>query len=155
MVDPVHGSRASVQDSRPVHARRPRPSRWRWRVPKEDLKRLLAEGLGVSEIARRFNISHSIVSRAVRALDHQDLVSAILGDRCQPKLPEIPPPSLDAPVDVMGEVMSVIEDIRHLRAWLASDEARARPQDSGPPQRPDGALRQAAAVGRDVHHHPL
>lgn len=116
---------ASVQGSTPSGASR-RPSKpWRWGVPRDDLKRLLAQGLGPSEIARQYGLNHSTVSRAIRALEHQDLVAVVLGNRCQPKLPEVPPPALDAPIDVMGEVISVIQDIRVMRAWLDSDEGRA------------------------------
>jgi hypothetical protein len=69
-----------------------RPSRWRWAVPRDDLKRLLGLGLGPSEIARRYGLNHSTVSRAIRALEHQELVAVVLGNRCQPSLPQIPPP---------------------------------------------------------------
>jgi hypothetical protein len=121
----VRGAGAGVQESRHPGPRGRRPRTWRWAVPREDLKRLLAEGLGVTDIARRYGVNHSTISSAVRALDHQDLVAVALGNRCQPKIPEVPVPDLQAPVDVMGEVMSVIEDIRHMRAWLVSDEAKA------------------------------
>ena len=117
----VQARRAGVQPKNTV-GRPPRPPRWRWAVPRDDLKRLLGQGLGPSEIARRYGLNHSTVSRAIRALAHQDLV---LGNRCQPSLPQIPPPTMDAPVDVMGEVVEVIQDIRAMRVWLASDEARA------------------------------
>jgi IclR-like helix-turn-helix domain-containing protein len=120
----VQARRAGVHPKSTV-GRPPRPPRWRWAVPRDDLKRLLGQGLGPSEIARRYGLNHSTVSRAIRALEHQDLVAVVLGNRCQPSLPQIPPPTVDAPVDVMGEVMGVIEDIRAMRLWLASDEARA------------------------------
>ncbi len=80
--------------------------------------------MSLSEIARQYGVTHSTVSRATRALGHEDLMAVVLGGRCQPKLPEVPAPDLDAPVDVMAEVVSVIEDIRHMRAWLASEEAK-------------------------------
>jgi DNA-binding transcriptional regulator LsrR (DeoR family) len=102
-----------------------RPPRWRWAVPRDDLKRLLGQGLGPSEIARRYGLNHSTVSRAIRALEHQDLVAVVLGNRCQPSLSQIPPPTVDAPIDVMGEVMEVIQDIRAMRVWLDSAEAKS------------------------------
>ena len=108
-----------------VESRPPRPPRWRWAVPRDDLKRLLGQGLGPSEIARRYGLNHSTVSRAIRALAHQDLVAVVLGNRCQPSLPQIPPPTVDAPVDVMGEVVEVIQDIRAMRVWLDSEEAKS------------------------------
>jgi hypothetical protein len=119
----VQARRAGVHPKNTV-GRPPRPPRWRWAVPRDDLKRLLGLGLGPSEIARRYGLNHSTVSRAIRALAHQDLVAVVLGNRCQASLPEIPPPTVDAPIDVMGEV-EVIHDIRAMRVWLASDEARA------------------------------
>jgi hypothetical protein len=123
--DVVQPPGATVQESSRPH-RFPSGSKpWRWAVPREDLKRLLAQGLGPSEIARQYGLNHSTVSRAIRALEHQDLVAVVLGNRCQPNLPEVPPPALDAPIDVMGEVMGVIEDIRVMRAWLDSDEGRS------------------------------
>jgi hypothetical protein len=121
----VRGAGAGLQGSRHPGPRGCRPRTWRWAVPREDLKRLLGEGLGISDIARRYSVNHSTISRAVRALDHQDLVAVALGNRCQPKVPKVPAPDLQAPVDVMGEVMSVIEDIRHIPAWLVSDEVKA------------------------------
>jgi IclR helix-turn-helix domain len=120
----VQARRAGVHSKSTIQ-RPPRPPRWRWAVPRDDLKRLLGQGLGPSEIARRYGLNHSTVSRAIRALAHQDLVAVVLGNRCQPSLPQIPPPTVDAPVDVMGEVVEVIHDIRAMRVWLASDEARA------------------------------
>jgi hypothetical protein len=120
----VQARRAGVHPKNTV-GRPPRPPHWRWAVPRDDLKRLLGQGLGPSEIARRYGLNHSTVSRAIRALGHQDLVAVVLGNRCQPSLPQIPPPTVDAPVDVMGEVVEVIQDIRAMRLWLASDEARA------------------------------
>jgi IclR helix-turn-helix domain len=125
--------------------RPPRPPRWRWAVPRDDLKRLRGQGLGPSEIARRYGLNHSTVSRAIRALEHQDLVAVVLGNRCQPSLPQIPPPTVDAPIDVMGEVMEVIHDIRAMRLWLASDEARAT---LGTPGRQRSSARRARSSAR-------
>jgi hypothetical protein len=107
----VHVGRASVQEPKGPPPRRGRAKSWCWAVPREDLKRLLAQGLGPSEIARQDGLNHSTVSRAIRTLEHRDLVTVVLGNRCQPKLPEVPAPVLDAPIDVMSEVMSMIEDI--------------------------------------------
>ena len=120
----VQARRAGVR-SKSAIGRPPRSSRWRWGVPRDDLKRLLGQGLGPSEIARRYGLNHSTVSRAIRALEHQDLVAVVLGNRCQPSLPQIPHPTVDAPVDVMGEVMEVIQDIRAMRVWLDSAEAKS------------------------------
>jgi hypothetical protein len=120
----VQARRAGVHPKNTV-GRPPRPPRWRWAVPRDDLKRLLGQGLGPSEIARRYGLNHSTVSRAIRALEHQDLVAVVLGNRCQPSVPQIPPPTVDAPIDVMGEVLEVIHDIRAMRVWLASNEAKA------------------------------
>jgi DNA-binding CsgD family transcriptional regulator len=82
--DAVQVPGASVQGTR-----RPRPSpervkAWRWAVPRENLKRLLAQGLDPTEIARQYHVSPSTISRAIRALEHQDLVAVVLGNRCQP-----------------------------------------------------------------------
>jgi IclR helix-turn-helix domain len=120
----VQARRAGVHPKSTI-GRRPRPPRWRWAVPRDDLKRLLGQGLGPSEIARRYGLNHSTVSRAIRALEHQDLVAVVLGNRCQPNLPQIPPPTVDAPIDVMGEVIEVIQDIRAMRVWLDSAEAKS------------------------------
>jgi hypothetical protein len=49
----------------------------------------------------------------------------VLGNRCQSSLPQIPPPTVDAPIDVMGEVIEVIQDIRAMRVWLDSAEAKS------------------------------
>jgi hypothetical protein len=122
---PVHAAGAPVRARRPARepGRRPRP--WRWAVPRDDLKRLLGEGLSASEIARRYGVNHTTVSRAIRALEHQDLVSVVLGNRAQPTVPDVPTPTLDAPVDVMGVVMRVIGDIEAMRLWLNSEDAKA------------------------------
>jgi hypothetical protein len=103
----VQARRAGVHPKNTVE-RPPRPPRWRWAVPRDDLKRLLGQGLGPSEIARRYGLNHSTVGRAIRALEHQDLVAVVLGNRCQPSLSQIPPPTVDAPIDVMGEVRASV-----------------------------------------------
>jgi hypothetical protein len=34
------------------------------------------------------------------------LVTVVLGNRCPARLPEVPSPTLDAPIDVLGEVLA-------------------------------------------------
>lgn len=48
---------------------------------------LLARGVSLSEIARQYRDHHSTVSRAVRALEHHDLVAVVVGYRASRRCP--------------------------------------------------------------------
>ena len=87
----------------------------------------LAKGMNFSEISRRYGVTRNAVAKAVERLQRKQLADSIKKgslEQAKLSLPKLAPVSTTSPIDIMGEVMSVIEDVKVFREWLGSEEAK-------------------------------
>lgn len=90
---------------------------------REEFIELLREGLPHVDIARRLGVTHPLIARLIRQLSHRDLVAVAMAR----PVAYVPPVKVSTltPVDVIGEVMSVLDELRHIRGFLASPDGVA------------------------------
>jgi hypothetical protein len=90
---------------------------------------LLDRGFTAATIARKLGVSREAANKAVSRVQRERLAGLLQqqADTIAVAIPEIVPATSNSPIDIMGEVMSVIEDVRIFRAWVGSDEAKKIP----------------------------
>jgi hypothetical protein len=89
----------------------------------------IERGYNPAIIARKFGVSREAATQAVARSQRAMLAEMVMrqSERTTVPLPEVAPATTGSPIDIMGEVMSVIEDVRAFRAWLVSEEAKRIP----------------------------
>lgn len=93
------------------------------------VRELIEKGYTGVEIARKFGVSREAVRKAVALAQREHLAELVMARARSTRLdlPDVSPVRATSPVDIMGEVMSVIEDVRAFRGWLGSEEAKQIP----------------------------
>jgi hypothetical protein len=88
------------------------------------LQAILRKGLRPVEIARQYQVNQGMVSKAIRKLSYLELFDVVRLGQWKPASFEIAPVPLDAPVDVIGVLNSVLSDAMAMRVYLETDEGR-------------------------------